>query len=416
MASSLQWRRGRFIAIGAILIAALGFAGYSVMVRSRLSDVLRRATDAQNLTVELGEKSAALLGVSFAQSRFRVQGLPALRGRIAELRLSTSKVVATGVQIDLQGETLALFEAWKQWDSTRASTEIPLQFGDVAVTLSQRWGPRMTLDRVETSPVPNGYRFRAARMTVAALAWSAVEGQIEGRERGFHIGFGGQDILKAPVQASYFHWRSASRWTFAVRPQSLGELLTRSGIPLAAGPYRAARVLANLTVVVSDDDESARGTIGLTFDRFPVPTLGEYGKLFGSTVSFFAKFRAINGGSEWELMLVQATLPPHRLRGSGRLQWQADGLRTRFLVRGSTDCASLADWLPESPLKSKISTALGTAGDQRLPPLDVALQLDLSTQKLDLAKASWQLGAGCGLAPWVEGPPVDLKLPVFDPP
>jgi hypothetical protein len=419
MAGFGQKRRGQLLAVGVAVLAVLSLGLYGARVQRQTVAGLVDAAAQQGVKFELGQIHRSLWRLNVSGSRFSLRDMPNLRGTIGELSvgLPWSPAVAHGVSVRLQGEPLDCYERWVLWQAKRAQagSAAQIRWHGAAVSLLQSWGPAIAVAGATAARAPRGYTFAVTQLSVGSLTWNAVDGIIEPRQAGLEIGFGDTTLSQAPVRLLHFRTPPVSRITLTVRPKRLADLLDQSRVPLAHPRAREMRALGTLSLVVKDDEDTVRGRLGLTFDHFPHPQLLAPGKLFGGTAAFSARFEAGRGLSVWQLPFVQATLPPFTLRGEGRLEREGRGVRVRATLFGRRDCSRLARLLDESVLREQIRENVEAAAGQVLPPLDVTLQLDLATERLDQATVSWQIGAGCGLEPLAQDPPVQLELRSAEP-
>jgi hypothetical protein len=410
-------RQGPMFRVGAMALALVGVVGAGMYVarvqRSRVAALVREAA-AQGITLKLGQIRRSLFRLTVVDSRFTLKTSPSLKGSVGQLTvgLSSGPVSLEKVSLRLRGEPLDLFEEWTRWSDqhrARAPNTKGILWEDADVSLTPPWGPRVTLAGATVDRTPEGHSFAATELRVGDRAWDAVRGTIEARQKGMEIGFGDTVLRGAPVRLLHFRKPPVSRLTLTVRPELLGTLADRSGIPLTVPRARQMRMLANLSLVVSDSEPTVRGTLGLTFDDFAHPKLSMPGRLFGNTAAFFARFETQKPLVPWQMPFVQATLPPFTLRGEGRLDPSDRGVRLRAIVRGRGECAKLATLLEESPLRQRIQENVARAAEE-LPPLEVVAGFDIRTDRPDEARVSWQIDAGCGLPALARDPPVELGL------
>jgi hypothetical protein len=383
-----------------------------------------RAAHAGGIELEPGKVTSWLFSTELRDSRFRLAGVRDLIGTVRRLSvgssgLSPARVKVEDVALSHTGSALGLVKDWSAWHarfSARLGRDLPFEPPHVRWTLTRKWGPPVLLSSVSSEPLPDGTLVGSADIAVATLGWPSLEFRVEPRTQGLDIGFGSKEYKTARTRLVYFDTPEGETVNLSVRRAPLGENLECVGLSLGRERLRQMLLQGSLSLNVPRDAQQLRGSLQFTVDNLVQPRLADSAVLFGSTASLLMRFETDASLSALRLPYALFNLPPFKLEGNGQLDVEGSNLHLRLELSGNRSCGVLAQLLFDPATRARIQTQ--TAPGQEAPPpeVNVRLQVDLRTDRLDQAAFAWQIGAGCGLPVLANDPVLALSLPPFEPP
>jgi hypothetical protein len=356
----------------------------------------------------------ALFGRSYDGSRFTFSSAPKLHGTAARMTFSAQpwksvNLTIAGVSLDAEGETYELLRAAKS-----AFERFPKEakVGSLDLRYRHPLVGEVKLESVALRASDPNWVFSIGTAQIGTRRFrNAVVGVFE-RQDFFVFSLGAETLKDARFQlAQYGSPLRGSIWNLHIAHQGLTELL--DALDWRVAGLEDTKVVGQLTLLTSPRDNDVRGSLQLTFDRFPQPSLPESEALFGHSASLF--FRLVRHGAagfDFDAPYVEANSSLFTLKGSGKVSLFGDRSSLLFDVTGQSPCTVLAAQLPPSQYRSRVESRPRDPSPSAGLPLRVQLRAASTAEVPEVALA---LEAGCGIEGASVGTFRSLSLPPFQP-
>ncbi|MCK6531573.1 MAG: hypothetical protein L6Q84_01275 [Polyangiaceae bacterium] len=412
--------RKRWAIIAAVAFALL-LAVVAVFMQFFAEPMARRMAiqraEEHGVVLEPGDIYLSLGSVSVRRSRFHLVGLPAVRGSLDELRVSLRGthpvgVKLRGVEVEALGSAATLALGVAEWSRRFPQTfRLPTEVD--AATLVWRKAdqaePWLTLSGGTVRRGGSTTHFSAEKSVLglcrerdegAALcpdlgqvgaAWTADDAQVA-------IGFGVDDLARAPVRLEVRHSLAEPTATITLSPVDLARLAGPFGSKL---PVKGVTASATVQLVLPKGSGAVTGTLDASLKGYVPPHPRELdGLVFGDTTTLSAKLRVDEGRERAELSEVKVGAGAFKLAGTGSVFREADHGALRLDLSGSLPCSALAGAAAESHLGRALGGIAGQlARDLIKGSVAITVAITARSDELDSAKIDKKIGVGCGLRP-----------------
>lgn len=403
--------------VGLLLVAGAVFLLFFAAPLARRMAVQR--ADEHGVVLEPGEISLGIGRVTVLASRFHLKGLPAVRGTLRELQVSLrgthpEGVKLRGVEIEAIGSAPTLALGVTEWTQRYPQTfRMPTEADEVTLVWRKaaQADPWLTL---------SGGTVRRDGATTHLSAEKSVLGVCRERDDGapacpdlgkigaawtgdeasVAIGFGVDDLNRAPVRLEVRHALQEPTATITLSPVDLGRLAGPFGTKLPIENVTASATI-RLTLPKGREGGVVTGDLDAKLKGYVPPHPRELdGLVFGDTTTLVAQLRVDEARERAELSKVKVTAGAFELQGSGSVFREEAHGALRLDLSGNLPCSALAG----SAADSHLGRVLGGIAGQLARGLvkgNVAITVAIAARSDDLenAKVTRKIGVGCGLRP-----------------
>lgn len=413
-------RRLALIALGLGGLLALAGLVFALVFAKPLAKRLAVERAAEHgVVLSPNEVSLGFGKVTLRGSSFELRDFAAVRGTIRELEVSVSwtrpvGIRLSGVDVEAIGSAPTLVLGATEWTKRYPHTfRLPTEAGEVTWVWRKAAGsgPWLTLGggRVQRSGALTSFSADKSVLGVCSerddgapvcpdlgkvgAAWTADEAQVS-------IGFGVEDVGRAPVRLEVKHALAEPTADITLTPVDLSRLAGPFGVKL---PVKNVTASATVHLIMPKGLErgAVTGTLDAALKGYVPPHPRELdGFVFGDTTTLSAKLRVDDARERADLSEVRVTAGAFKLGGTGSVFREADHGAVRLDLTGSLPCSALAGAAADSYLGKALGGIAGGLARQFVKG-NVGVTVAISARSDDLAnaKVTKKIGIGCGLAP-----------------
>ncbi len=351
--------------------------------------------------------------VTLTDVDFVLDGVAGVEGSVDSLVVvvqgtTPTSLTAEGATLELTGGATSLALSFSLWTSLHPEL---LQLPAEARGVSLRWRPQagaepwLVAEGASILPEPHGGRWVSEKTLAFGVDVGRVGAKWDGAAAEVALGFGQDELEKAPV-------------VIAVRPTegAADVTLRKSSLKSLAGPLALVLPAADVTVegtakLKLGKGSEITGTTEVTFGGYRVPVPPELkGIVFGdqTVVTSDLAIRADRGRIALSNMVVEHGAIA--LRGEALIERDGEEAGVTATLKGSIPCAQLVAAATRTRVEGELGRMLaGLAGQATQGSVGVTLDVEASTANLLGARIERKIGVGCGIKPGL-----GLKLPKLD--
>jgi ADP-dependent NAD(P)H-hydrate dehydratase / NAD(P)H-hydrate epimerase len=346
---------------------------------------------------------------------FRLRGVGGLSGSAERVTIAfvvdglrPTAVVGDGLQLELVGSATDLGIALAGYIKDHHELwSLPAEAKGVAI----RWRPRagedpwVTIEGATVDPDAEGGTLTADDVAVVGFSVGKVGASWRGDDAEVTMGFGTEDLERAPVHVVVEHALKRPRATFTLKPTNIAQL---------AGPMAMLLPVADVTVsgrarltFVGDGPASPiEGDVEATFEGYRPPVPPEVaGIVFGDSTSIRADVSLTGDRRRLTMKPIEVKHGAFELDGEGSMVRElgskgADYAIVALALKGQLSCAQLATAAARIRVGGIAGSWLGhLAGRAVTGSVGVSVALRADSRRLAEASIDQQIGVGCGLRP-----------------
>ena len=409
----VKGRARLFIAIGVAVVAFGTIMAILVTLFVVRPWIRRRAVEeARERGIELTfqDMSFGIGWVRLTDASFRLVDVTSLSGRarriLVELdRLEPKRIEAQGMDLEVEGSVALVALEIGEWTKNYPKTyRLPFEASEVGAA----WRPKkgapdwLKLEQGSVRPRPGGGggSLRAEKAIVAGFALGKVGTDWSSDDAIVALGFGTEDLSKAPVRARVEHALERPKATITLAPIDLKELGGPFGVSLPVenviGSGEAVMLFQR-----GEGEHPVDGALSARLKGYIPPHPPEIdGFVFGDTTTLDTRFRVDESHTRADLIDTRVSAGAFKLAGNGAITRHPDHGQIQMLLRGSLPCGSLANAAAETRLGKVIGSWVGAAAKYFLRgSVAVTVKIDADTRDLPKARVERAIGVGCGLRP-----------------
>jgi len=416
-----------------VVLMLLGFASLGVIVFGFGSILFVRHLEGLVLeqTLKLAERRGILLEppklalhlehAVFGELRFTLVGLPEVRGRVASATLhypgfTPKRLTLRQVAVEIKGEPESLlprllaFQARNATVPSGLALEVPgveLDFTDTTGRLGTLRGREVRLTQRGEDTVLSMSRFESTWLRTDALTL-----RISPHAQGFLVVLG-DEPTRAPLRLLVHEDKERTRVELSWPKLRVDEVAAALQLPPVPAMLRTVAGSGVLTVDVPKRAASITGHLALQVEGVVVPHPPELaGFDFGKSLQIVSNFSVDREVSQAELSAVKLSAGAFTLRGHGRLRRKGWTVGAQLDLGTRLSCSELAAGLAATHLGAEVGAwARRNARRAVSGAVDVRVQLEADSTRLEQAKVVRRLGIGCGLRPMSLEELLEFELP-----
>jgi hypothetical protein len=394
----------RKLAVVAAVLAVLGVAG--VLSFGPLVDfVVRARARSLGIAIESAKIDVGLGWVRLRDARFGLVGVRGVRGQLqratVELAwLTPRRVEARGVSVALECTPSDLALDLGEWAKDHPEA-FRAQALAVNVDIGWRDGPggKPWLAIAGASVMPGaggGGRLVAESASVAGARVGKVGVAWNGDSAAVSLGFGKDDLARAPVRLEVRHAARPITARVTLAPTPIGELAAPLGVAL---PLRGMSAEGSADLVLSPKGMRGpiEGSVRMVLHGYVPPHPAELdGIVFGDRTSFETKVRVAEDRKSVVLSGTSIAAGAFKLSGSGSIERRETFALVALTLGGAIPCAALARSAATAHLGNVVGGLVGDVSSRTLGGVvNVGVQVNADTRNLPTAQVKHSVAIGC---------------------
>jgi hypothetical protein len=416
--------------IALVLILTLGrsaianYAQEEIVAQARTRGFVLHLTtaDVSSSAIHLDKATLELEGVSGVSGAFE-------SAEIGLEHLAPTRILVEGLVVQAIGEPLTLMRAISDWQTKYAKPNDPNALPTPELRRTRfNWrpvaqvAPFVTIEDLvyaQGAAVPGNaakvWAITGSRAQVGAYALQPLALALQLEPDAIEIGFGAAQMNSAVVRGGWRHVASADDFhvTFGTLP--LAPLLDRLGLPKTDPKFTDASCGGGISLRVPEDAKLPySGQLSLELVGWTPPHPAELDGLdFGANTKIESMLALDRALSHVTLSGLKVTAGALRLVGQGIIDVIAlSRAQMKAELKGQLPCSALASSMAESKLGKAYGRWVAQNAHRAIEGhVDVTLQIDADSSRLDQAKIVKQVGVGCGVRPLTFKEVLSLGLP-----
>jgi hypothetical protein len=392
-------------AAGAIVAAG---AAAMLLLPDYLRDRIVAEADERGIQLEPGAVQVGFGWATLSDVRFRLKGVQGLVGSAKQLEVSLDflepkSVLATDVNVDTVGSAPLLALEITEWAKKHPRTlKLPAQAKNIALTWRERVkeAPWLEIAGGEVAPQPGGAVFHAEAATFAGLPFGKVGASWNSDDAAVGLGFGEDDLARAPVKISVLHALPQPTARIELAPVKIERLAGPLGVKL---PVEDVTVSGEVKLELPQGvaPGPVTGSVAVRLKGYVPPHPRELdGIVFGDTTLFDSKLSLNTERTRIELTESKVKAGAFTLAGKGGIDRHETHAELALDLIGNIPCTSLAGAAAETYLGQTLGKLAGALAKIALKGgVGVVVKIRADSRDLENAKVLRTIGIGCGLKP-----------------
>ncbi len=399
-----------FLIFGAFFVGAVVSVGVAaaLLLPGYLKDRIVAEAEKRGIQLEPGAVSFGFGRATVSDARFRLVGVQGLVGTAKQLEvgldfLEPKSVLATDVNIDTAGSAPLLALEITEWAKKYPRTlKLPAQAKEIAFTWRERVDqePWIEIAGGEVAPQKGGAVFRAEAATFAGAPLGKIGASWSSDDAVVGLGFGEEDINRAPVRISVQHALPQPKAKIELMPVKAERLAGPLGVKLPIENVTASGSV-ELALPAGVALGPVTGTLSVKLKGYVPPHPRELdGIVFGDTTTFDTKLSLNQERTRIDLTESKVAAGAFKLSGTGNIERFENHATLALDLTGNIACTTLAGAAAESYLGQALGKLAGALARATMKGgVGIMVKLRADSRDLENAKVLRTIGIGCGLKP-----------------